>query len=339
MHLLALLPLLLCSPAQAEPPESAYTNTVRLIDRLYLEPDTIDESDLLEAAAERLADEVHWLMVDTEDGTVVLSHGSGAPIGSMSVGSMGGLPQALLDLEKMVAGAGYDIGDAQLRLAILQGLPDALDRYSRLLADRVRDRFDVRLKGTMVGIGASLRWKDAGLTITGVTIGGPADLGGLRIGDVITRIDDKSVTNMPVREATQRLRGDKDTQVVVTIKGNGDREKHVPLTRAVVIVSNVDHSILEGSVGYVHIENFSQKTVHNLGLALADLRTKGALKHGLILDLRGNTGGSMKEAGRTADAFLEEGLLLRTVGRDGGRVQNLQERMEATPGGWAGDVF
>ena len=338
MHLFALLPLLISSLSWAEPPETAYANSVRLIDRLYLAPEEFNEAALLKAAAERLSDEVHWLMVDSDGSTVHLIHGSGKPIGSISVASMDGLPQALIDLEKMVEGAGYELGDAELRLAILKGLPDALDRYSRLLADSVRDRFDVRLKGTMVGIGANLRWKEKGLSVTSVSIGGPADLGGLQRGDILLRIDDKPVTNMPVHQAIQRLRGDKGTEVFVHVQGAGDKEKKLTFTRTEVIVSNVDHRVLEGVVGYVHIENISQKTVHNLGLALSDLNEKGAMKRGLVLDLRGNTGGSMKEAGRAADAFVEEGLLLRTVGRNGGRVQNLQERMDATPGGWALDV-
>jgi hypothetical protein len=91
-------------------------------------------------------------------------------------------------------------------------------------------------------------------------------------------------------------------------------------------------------VGYVYIDHVSQRTVENLKAALADLEARGALQHGLVIDLRGNTGGSMKESANAADVFLTAGLLLRTVGRDGTRVQNLQAEMYAHDDGTEPDV-
>jgi hypothetical protein len=86
-------------------------------------------------------------------------------------------------------------------------------------------------------------------------------------------------------------------------------------------------------VGYVAIDHVSKKTVENLLAELDGLRARGALAHGLVIDLRGNTGGSMKESARLADLFVEGGDLLRTEGRDGGPVENLQARMVARDDG------
>lgn len=333
--LLILFTLVLGGPAWADLPESAYASTVRLIDRLYLEANDVDEADLLGASAERLSDELHWLVVETSGSTVHLRHGDGTAIGSLTVGAMDTLPAALQDLEEMVVGSGYPLGQVDVRLAVLRGLTDALDRYSRILADDAKHRFDVRLKGTLVGIGATLRWEQGGLTIVDLNPGGPADLSGLRPGDLVLRIDGRSTVTMPVSEARRRTQGPDGTQVVLHVQRGLDDGRDVALTRELVIVPNVEHRVLDGSIGYVSIENVSQKTVYNLVNSLDVLRGLGALDRGLVLDLRGNTGGSMKEAARAADVFLDEGLLLRTVGRDGGRVQNLQERMNASPGGEA----
>ena len=123
----------------------------------------------------------------------------------------------------------------------------------------------------------------------------------MRVGDVITRIDDRSTVNMPVSEATRRLSGELGTQVRIRVIHPGDEdETELVLTRDTVIVKNVTHDTLEGNVGYIAISHVSQKTVHNLVQALAELRAKDALSRGLVLDLRGNTGGSMKEAARAA---------------------------------------
>jgi carboxyl-terminal processing protease len=338
MHAFLLLIFTLAVSAEAEPPERAYDSVLSLIERLYLRPERIDDQVLLQAAAERASDEIHWLVVEGDGDTVYLAHGGGAPIGSLTVGSMRTLPAALLDLEQMLQNSGYPLGDVPLRLTLMKGVTDGLDRYSRILADEAKARFDTRLKGTLVGIGATLRWQDSLLRVVSVLTGGPADLSGVRVGDVVQQIDGRSVATMPVSEATRQIRGEEGTQVVLSVVRGAGPVKDLALTRAEIIVPNVTHRVLDGQVGYVSIENVSQKTVHNLLVALEELKGLGALQHGLVLDLRGNTGGSMKESARAVDVFLEGGLLLRTVGRDGGRVQNLQERMVAGPGGQATDV-
>lgn len=334
-----LLALLVCAPIHAAEADGSYGSAVRLIDRLYLQPDTIDEAKLLQAAAEGLSEDLHWLIVESSGSSVKLNHGNGSDIGTLTVGSMETLPAALEDLQDLVQGSGYDVGDTDVRLSLLSGLTGALDRYSRVMAGDPLDRFNKRLKGIFVGVGAYMRIGDDRLVVSSLTTGGPAELGGLRVGDKITRIDDRSTVNMPVSEATRRLSGEQGTQVRIRVFHPGDTEEsELVLTRDIVIVKNVTHDTLEGNIGYVAISHVSQKTVHNLVQALAELRAKDALSRGLVIDLRGNTGGSMKEAARSADEFLTEGLLLKTVGPDGGRVQNLQAEMTAVVGGHEPDT-
>ncbi|MFT5454940.1 MAG: C-terminal peptidase prc [Myxococcota bacterium] len=267
-------------------------------------------------------------MVSRDGATVTLSHGSGAPIGQVTVASMHTVPEALAEVEGLVRASGYPLGDTDLRLALLDGVTWGLDRYTRVLyGDRLAS-FKVRLKGVTVGIGATVRRTDQRLVITQLVEEGPAAVGGVKVGDVLLRVDGRSTVNMGSADVVALLRGADGTQVTVRVL-RGTEERELVLTRAEVVVPNVEHRVLEGGVGYVKVTHVSQRTTDNLAAALADLRSQGALDRGLVLDLRGNTGGSMKEAARSADAFLTDGLLLRTVGPDGGRVQNLQARMEA----------
>lgn len=318
----------------------SYTTAVRLIDNLFLEPDTIDPATLLSAAARGVGNEVPWLFVEVDDGVIELRHGDGRSLGTLQPSTIQALPAQLQQLESIVSTAPATVpDDVDLRLAVLDGLTDALDRYSRVLAGDGLTRFDTRLKGTLVGIGASFAWQGEALVVTRVDPAGPADASGLRVGDRVQRIDGRSTLNMPLSEVTERIRGDEGSTVVLTVtrlvsdpaRSGAETARTVPLTirREEVIVPNVTHEVLDDGVGYVRIDHISQRTVHNLRKSLDDLREAGALDTGLVLDLRGNTGGSMKEAARSADLFLEAGLLLRTVGHDGGRVQNLEAEMQA----------
>jgi hypothetical protein len=99
------------------------------------------------------------------------------------------------------------------------------------------------------------------------------------------------------------------------------------------VVPNVESRVLDGQIGLIEISHVSQRTVENLLAELQVLRDQGALEHGLIVDLRGNTGGSMKESANATDEFVDAGMLIRTAGPDGDRVKNLQARMDAEPGG------
>ncbi|MCA9570931.1 MAG: PDZ domain-containing protein, partial [Myxococcales bacterium] len=333
-----MLPLLLIGLAGASGlSDRAYERAIDLVDGLYLYPEQLDANVLLRSAAEGLADELHWLRVKSQGPAVNLEHGDGTLIGSVSVANLDTLPAALLALEDLVTHAGHPLGDTDVRLVALQGLTRGLDRYSRVLSGDGLDRFDVRLKGTLVGIGIGIHILDDQLRIYRVDEGGPAALAGVQVGDVITRIDGRSTTNMPTREATRLLRGKEGSEVVLAVLRAGSPVE-LKVSRAEIVVPNVESEVLEGDVAVVRISHMSQRTVENLVAELARMEAQGALAHGLVVDLRQNTGGSMKESARTVDEFVDAGMLLRTAGHDGGQVRNLQARMDAEPGGHVPDV-
>lgn len=329
--------VLIAGGARAGISESAYAEAVRLIDGLYLYPDQVDAGALLRGAARGLAERVDWLLIEGDGRSIYLNHGDGTHLGSLSVASIETLPEALLALEDLVLTAGYDLDGVDVRLAILQGLTLALDRYSTVLAGDRLERFDVRLKGTLVGVGLSMRSAGDAMVITEIIEGSPAQKAKLKPGDRVIRIDGISTMNLPLREATRRMRGEAGTLVGLTVLRDG-RTREVFLTREEIVVPNVEHRVLEGAVGYIRITHFSQRTDENLRLALSDLKERDGLTGGLVIDLRGNTGGSMKDSARSADELVHGGMLLRTAGRDGRSVRNLQARMDASSTGTEPDV-
>jgi carboxyl-terminal processing protease len=326
--------LLLLTPlADAGVPGSAYARAVDLVDSLYLYPDRVDAVSMLHAAAEHLAGEVDWLLVTPVEDGVDLRHGSGRPIGAVTVGAVATLPEALAALEDTVRESGYPVGDLDVRAVLLEGMCHALDRYSTLLVGDRRERFDVRLRGTVVGIGAELDPVDGdALRIETLLHGGPAEIAGVRPGDALLRIDGRSTVGLTNAAARKLLSGEEGTQVVLGLDRAG-AALDFAVTRAEVVVPNVAWRVLPGDIGYVAIDHVSQRTVVNLVAALDALGADGALDKGLVIDVRGNTGGSMRESAFVADHFVESGLLLETVGRDGREVPNLQPRIDAVDSG------
>jgi C-terminal peptidase prc len=326
--------LLLLANASAQSPTAAepYGAALDLVEALYLYPDGVTSRALFLAAGRELEDRIPWLLVDETPGGLALRHGAEAPFAVAPWPTAATLADALGDLSLQVETSGWDCGDVDPGMAALAGMAEALDAHSRVLTDERLDRFNVRLSGTLVGIGATFDHRSERVVVSTVGADGPAARAGLRPGDELVRVDGRSTRGMPLSEVSRRVRGDAGTPVTLRISRDGQELDVVP-TRAEVVVPNVTRRVLDGGVGYVAIDHVSQKTVENLTAELAALAAEDALAHGLVIDLRGNTGGSMKESARLADLFVESGELLRTEGRGGAPVENLQARMVARDDG------
>ncbi len=309
--------------------EELYASGIRLIQDRYLYPETITAEALLEGATEQLTDRIEWLMAEVDGNSVILRHGEDEPFATIEVGGLDDLPRAMASLETAVAGAGWPIRpDMKLDVQILRGATERLDRHSALLAGRRLERFEERISGKLTGIGMQYRLEEGEFLVRSVFEGGPAELAGVRADDVLLRIDDISTTGMTVDDVKDRISGAAGTTVRLLLR-RGERQLILTIERAEVAIPNMEQEILPSGVGYLSIAHFSEQTVENLRRALAELASLGALERGLILDLRGNTGGSLIQAARSADQFLVDGRLVRTVGRNGAPVSNLIRQMDA----------
>jgi len=316
-------------PNDAEADIELYTSAIRLVKDRYLYPETITAEALLEGAAEQLTDRIEWLMIDVDGNQLDLRHGGDEPFATIDVGGLDDLPRAMGALEIAVRDAGHPLHDElALDVQILKGATERLDRHSALLAGKRLERFQERISGKLTGIGLQYRLEEGEFLVRSVFDDGPAKLGGIRADDVLLRIDDISTLGMTIDDVKDRISGPAGSIVRMLLR-RGEREITLDIERAEVSIPNMEQEILPSGVGYLSIAHFSEQTVENLRRALAELASQGALEQGLVLDLRGNTGGSLIQAARSADQFLVDGRLVRTVGRDGAPVSNLIREMDA----------
>ena len=172
--------------------------------------------------------------------------------------------------------------------------------------------------GTFGGIGIVIGIRDEQLTIISPIKGTPGERAGLRASDVILKIDGKDTTYMTTDEAASLMRGPEGTGVHLTIK-RGDEVIEVPIIRAMINVNSIETiEMIEPSIGYIELTNFSDSTYSELVEALDQLEAEGM--KGLILDLRFNPGGTLAAALQVANEFIAQGPLIYFQDRDGNRM-------------------
>lgn len=192
-----------------------------------------------------------------------------------------------------------------------------IDSYSHYTGADPAD--PVALKNP-AGVGINYRRIGKYLEITEILPDTPAAHSDLTVGDRISAINGRNIADLSRIEALNRLRGEEGTEVFLTLRRDGK-----PLSRALkrgrITASPVTYLFDEKSrLMTIRIAAFSQKTVSGLRVTLEKAEKLGAA--GLIIDLRGNTGGLLKQAVLAADLFLPEGLsVIKTNGRANGTRQ------------------
>jgi len=197
---------------------------------------------------------------------------------------------------------------------------EALDDYSAFLSPERLALEKMLAEPEVAGIGLELQYGGGVMYVAGLAPNGPAARAGIQLHDRVFRIDDVDVRRLSLEEASLRLLGRENTRVTLDIMGVLDliprpvvvlRERlSIPsLTTARLV--DADHGI-----GYVHLGFFQTSTADELDAALDRLMLEGMRV--LILDLRGNPGGSFEAALQVADRFILNGVLAATRGRSPG---------------------
>ncbi len=212
----------------------------------------------------------------------------------------GEMPPAEEILESVIAGS----------LATLD------DDYTRYVPSDVAKRMREDADGAVEGIGAFVIENDEGLfEIVRPIDGQPADLAGVRAGDVLIEINGQSVVDLSFDEVILMVRGPEGTTVDLTFLREGEAEPlEFTITRTRFEVPVVEHEILPAemtggqTIGYLRLSEFTSNAEERLLAALDELLAAGAT--GLVLDLRDNPGGFLDQSVAVADAFLPSGVAL-----------------------------
>ncbi len=197
----------------------------------------------------------------------------------------------------------------------ISGMLFSLDPHSSYLTAEDFDELQDESRGSFSGIGIEITVRDGLLTIISPIEGTPADKAGLQAKDLIVKINGEETRKMVPMEAIKKLRGEKGTEVEVSIYRDDWQElKDITIVRDLIPLQSIKGLFLEPGFAYIRITNFQGQTTRDLKKELADLQKQAPIK-GLILDLRNNPGGLLDQAVSVSDVFLEEGLVVYTKGR------------------------
>ena len=187
------------------------------------------------------------------------------------------------------------------------------DRWSYYVSAEDYDAFVESNENAYVGIGVTVESSDDltdGVQITKVTPNSPAEEAGIEADDRIYAVEGETVESLGLDETKNRIRGEEGTEVTLTIL-RGEKKFDVTVKRASVEVEVVKYSMLDGSIGYIKINNFEANSADRTIEAIDTLREQGA--KALVFDLRFNPGGRKDELVRVLDELLPEGPLFRSV--------------------------
>ena len=209
-----------------------------------------------------------------------------------------------------------EIDDRELLEKAITGLLGELDPHSAFLQEDSYAELKEHTTGEFGGLGIEVGLERGYVRVISPIDDTPAARAGLRPGDLILKLDERSTQGMSLDEAVSRMRGAKGTSITLTIGREGVSE---PLTltivRDIITVQSVRWETLEPGYGYVRIAQFQEQTGGEFRSALEELRDGEPGLKGLILDLRNNPGGLLPASVEVADTLLDGGLIVYTKGR------------------------
>jgi len=262
----------------------------------------------------------------------VLALGTGTAAGAAAAAKGGNVPFEDLRVFAEVFGrikSDYveRVPDKKLLEEAIQGMLNGLDPHSSYLNEEDYRELRVGTSGEFGGVGIEVGMEDGFLKVIAPIDDTPAARAGIKAGDTIIKLDDKTVKGMALDDAVKLMRGKPGTKIELTITREG-REKpfDVTLERAVIKVVSVKGRLLEPGYLYIRLSQFQTHTAEDLIKTISRLKGQGPVR-GLILDLRNNPGGVLNAAVAVSDAFLETGLIVYTEGR----VKDSQLRFQAAP--------
>jgi len=209
-----------------------------------------------------------------------------------------------------------EIDPEKLSDAAIVGMLRELDPYSQHIDDNNSYRLDAITTGEYGGVGIHLGRMNDSLIVISPMDGTPAFQQGIHAGDRIVKIDSIWTKKMGLNEAARMVRGEQGSTLKLLIKREGEQDYlEFELIRELIKVPDVSYSgLLRDRTGYVKLSNFSKYSAEDLEKAIRKMNQTNM--QALIIDVRGNPGGLLSAALRSADLFIEQGaILLETRGR------------------------
>ncbi len=219
-----------------------------------------------------------------------------------------------------------ELDPEQFMLAGIEGMLQSLDPYTNFIDGNNQKDLDIITKGKYGGIGATVGVRNETITVVDLIEGYSAQRQGIRIGDIISKIDETIVTKGNYDELSNLLKGDPGTTVKITIQREGLEEPIIfNLVREEIEIKNLSYYGFypeNSGNAYLKLSGFSRTAGDEVKQALLELKGKRNIES-IVLDLRGNPGGLLDAAIDVSEKFISKGQLVVTVkGRDSAEVKN-----------------
>src|SRR6266478_1077520 len=200
--------------------------------------------------------------------------------------------------------------DKEVYQGAIPGMLRVLDPHSNFFDARQFALLREDQRGKYYGVGMIVAPRENHTVVMAPYVGAPAYNAGIRPGDVIMKVDEKSTDNLSTTEVADLLKGPKGTVVKIVVTREGYNE---PLTFTVTRGEIPRHSVdiaflIKPNIGYIRLSSFNETTDREIADALKDLNVSNL--DGLVLDMRGNPGGLLNEAVAVGDMFLEKNQLI-----------------------------
>ncbi len=223
-----------------------------------------------------------------------------------------------------------DVDEEELIESAINGMLTSLDPHSSFLPPDDFSDMRTQTRGEFGGLGIEVTQEDGFVKVVTPMDDTPAAEAGLLTGDFITHLDGESLLGLTLDQSVEKLRGPVGSEIVITIAREGlDEPFDVTLVRATIELRAV-RARLEGNVPVLRVSSFTEKTYPNLEASLKEqVEELGGIDNvdGFVLDLRNNPGGLLTQAIQVSDAFLDQGEIVSTRGRDGGNSERYNAEM------------
>ena len=206
------------------------------------------------------------------------------------------------------------IDPEQLLTVGIQAMLEELDPYTEYIPEEESDDFRMLTTGEYAGVGALIGNRGEGNIVIMPYTGFPAQNGGMRIGDLLLKVDSISVLKKTTSEVSELLKGPANTGVTVTVK-RGEDTLRFSLNRKKISLKNVPfYGKLDEKTGYIKLSDFTTNASAEVRNALVSLKAQGATQ--LVLDLRDNPGGLINAAVEIVNLFIPKGKeVVKTIGK------------------------
>lgn len=211
----------------------------------------------------------------------------------------------------------------------INSMLNSLDPYTEYYTKEKNDELNTTLTGKYAGIGALIKYNNQlkNVVIDQAYANTPAAEAGLKKGDIILSIDDKPMTGKDNSYVSNSLRGEPGTSFKLKVKRpSTSKILTFKITRRSIQLPSVPYyGIQPGNIGYIKYTSFTEGSAKQIRSAFIDLKSKGA--KGLVLDLRGNGGGSLGEAVQIVNMFVPKGI---TIVQTKGKLQRANAEYKTT---------